>query len=77
MEKSFNKLSYTAKRETSEYNKYMKWHLELFRDDKSRLASQYFKTQNEMNRHIDRMVYRGKKGFPIGNHLSFTEYTQI
>ena len=77
MKNSFNKLSYTAKRETSQYNKYMKWHLECFRADNSLLSSQYFKTQKEMNQHIDRMIYSGKKGFPIGNHLSFTEYTQI
>ena len=77
MEKSFNKISYIAKRETSQYNKYMKWHLECFRADNSLLSSQHFKTQKEMNWHIDQMIYSGKRGFPIGNHLSFTEYMQI
>ena len=78
MANSFNKCSYTAKRETSQYNKRMKWHLETFRGDGGSLySSQYFKTQKEMNQHIERMIYRGKEGFPIGNYLSFTEYTQI
>ena len=76
MENSFNKCSYTAKRETSQYNKRMKWHLECFREDKSLLSSQYFKTQKEMILYIDHMKQRGRSGFPIGNHVSFTEYTQ-
>ena len=72
-----NKISYKITRKTSKYNKYMKWQLELFRKDNTRLSSQYFKTQKAAMESIKRAIYRGQKGFPIGNRLSYTDYIQL
>ena len=72
-----NKISYKITRKTSKYNKYMKWQLELFRSDNTRLSSQYFKTQKAAIENIERAIYRGQKGFPIGNGLSYTDYIQL
>ncbi len=69
-----SKVFYTIKRETSKYNKYMKWHLELFREDKTLLSSEYTKTQKEAKRIIERAVNSGKRGFPIGNRMTYTNY---
>ena len=72
-----NKAYYTLKRETSKYNKYMKWHVEYYRDDKTLLASDWFKTQKAAKQNIELSIYRGKKGFPIGDRMSFTEYEEL
>ena len=69
-----NKAYYTLKRETSKYNKYMKWHLEYFREDGSLLSSEYFKTKNAATISLNNAVLRGQQGFPIGDRLSFTNY---
>ena len=72
-----NKAYYTIKRETSKYNKHMKWHVEFYRDDKTPLASEWFKTQKQAQWCIDHSIWRGKQGFPIGNHISYTEYLPL
>ena len=68
---------YEIKRETSKYNKYMKWHLLLYREDKTLLSSMYHKTRKAAERDVDNSILRGKEGFPIGNRLYFTEYLPI
>jgi len=70
-------VGYKITRETSKYNKYMKWHLEYFRDNNSGLSSNWFKTQKEAIQNVERAIYRGKKGFPIGDRLSFTDYIAL
>ena len=77
MTKTFGKVFYTLKRETSKYNKYMKWHVEYYREDKTLNASEWFKTRKEAKQNIDHSIWRGQKGFPIGNSMSFTEYTPL
>ncbi len=72
-----NKAFYQIKRETSKYNKYMKWHLELFRENKTLLSSEYFRTEREALASIERSKQTGKEGFPIGDHLSYTDYTEM
>jgi len=74
---TINKVYYTIKRETSKYNKYMKWHLELYHEDKSLLSSEYCKTRKLAQNIIDRAIDRGRKGFPIGNRLSYSEYFEM
>jgi len=72
-----NKAYYTLKRETSKYNKYMKWHVQYYRYDKTPLASNWFKTQKEAQYHVDHSIWRGKQGFAIGDRISFTEYEEL
>ena len=73
MNDAFVKLS----RETSKYNKYMKWHVEYFRNDMSPLSSEWFRTQKRAKEAMEKAIDTGKRGFPIGNHLSYTEYQVI
>ena len=68
---------YEIKRETSKYNKYMKWHVSMFREDKSLLSSEHFKTQKEAISSIDRAKWRGQRGFPIGDKLFYTNYEEV
>jgi hypothetical protein len=72
-----NKAFVSLKRETSKYNKYMKWHVEYFRDDMSPLASQWYKTQTQAEQAIETSIWKGQKGFHIGNRISYTEYHRI
>ena len=72
-----NRISYRIERKTSKYNKYMKWHLETYREGGSLLSSDYFKTRKLAENTINRSIETGKKGFPIGNSLSFSEYHNI
>ncbi len=68
---------YEFKRETSKYNKYMKWHVVYYLDDKTPLASDWFRTEREAQESIEKAIYRGKAGFPIGEMMSYTEYRCI
>ncbi len=72
-----DKTFYTVTRETSKYNKYMKWHLQYYRENKTLLASQWFKTQKEAIARVDHSIWRGKQGFPIGNRMSYTDYEPL
>jgi len=74
MDQVYNTAYYTVKRETSEYNKYMKWHVLFYREDRTLLSSQHFKTQKDAQYCITHAIWKGQQGFPIGNHLSFTKY---
>ena len=69
--------TYSIRREDNKYNKYMKWHLEYYYDTGERLSSEWFKTQKEARQRADNAIYRGRKGFHIGDYVSFTEYTEI
>lgn len=72
-----NKGFIELRRETSKYNKYMKWRVITYREDMTLLASEYYRTRKKAEQHIETSVFRGKHGFPIGNRLSFTDYTMI
>ena len=70
-----NKAYYEIKRETSKYNKYMKWHVIYYYDDtKNVLSSMYFRTEKEAKYDVDHSIWKGKEGFPIGNRISYTDY---
>ena len=77
MDNCYNKGFYEIKRETSKYNKYMKWHLIFYREDKSMLASEYFRTEKEARASVEHSIWRGAQGFPIGNRMSYTSYQAI
>ena len=55
----------SLKRETSKYNKYMKWHL-IQTSENGSISSQYFKTKPETLRHL----HKPHRPMPIGNHMS-------
>jgi len=77
MKECHNKAFYKLKRETSQYNKYMKWHVEYFREDGSLLYSDWFKTEREGKANIEHSIWRGRQGFPIGDSMNYTEYIPI
>ena len=72
-----NKEIYEIVRESSKYNKYIKWFLRTYNENMKQLSSAGYKTRREAEEAVERMVKRGKEGFPIGDHLSYTEYTCI
>jgi len=63
---SLSKFQVTIKRESSQYNKYMKWHIETIVDGRP-LASEYCKTQPEAIRKLSEPT----RPMPIGNRISF------
>ncbi len=74
---SHNVAYYELLRETSKYNKYMRWHVKYYLENKTLVASDWFKTEREAQESIETAIYRGRQGFPIGKMLSFTEYRCI
>jgi len=56
----------TLKRETSKYNKYMKWHVEMVVDGHC-VSSEYFKTKPAAYRDLS----KPKQPIPIGNQFYF------
>lgn len=72
-----NKRFWEIRRETSQYNKYMKWHVLFYRADKTELASQWFKTEKKAQGCVEDSIRRGKEGFPIGNMMSYTTYEKL
>jgi Uri superfamily endonuclease len=76
MKKVYNKAYYNIKRETSQYNKFMKWHVQYYHDNMELLSSEWFKTQREAIANVEKSKWTGARGFPIGNHMSYTEYTE-
>jgi hypothetical protein len=72
-----NQAFYEIVREDSKYNKYIKWFVRTYHLDKTLLSSQGVKTRKEAEAIVERMIEQGKQGFPIGDHLSFTDYTCI
>ena len=71
------KFFYEVKRETSKYNKYMKWKVSFLREDKTQVSSLWYKTQKEALNSIELAKYNGQKGFPIGNKIYFTDYLPV
>jgi hypothetical protein len=72
-----NKVFYEIVRETSKYNKYIKWFLRTYHDDMKLLSSCGYRTRREAEKHMASMIEIGKEGFPIGDHLAYYEYTCI
>jgi len=67
---------YRIVRETSKYNKYMKWHLTFYHaDEKTILSSGWFKTEREAKESVDRMEKRDP--FPIGNSYQILEPKEL
>ncbi len=77
MKESHNEGFWEIKRETSQYNKYMKWHVLFYHADKTEYCSQWFKTEKQAQWCVDHSIWRGKKGFPIGDTMSYTTYQQL
>ncbi len=69
-------IPYTLKRETSKYNKYMKWHLTFYYEEGGAvLSSEWFKTERQARESVDRMKTRDP--FPIGNSYQILEPREI
>ena len=60
------------KRETSKYDKYMKWHM-LTISANNAMASEYFKSQPEALRYLN----KPRRPMPIGTRMSLTYITLI
>lgn len=70
-----DKRPYELRRETSQYNKYMKWRVIFYYSiGGTILASDYFRTRREAEYRIERMIRQGKEGFPIGNKIIYSDY---
>ena len=69
-----NIIKYDIKRETSKYNKYMKWNLNLFKEDGSNFGSRFFKTERDAKEYIELAKFEGLKGFPIGDRMAYYQY---
>ena len=67
---SYNTGHVTIIRETSKYNKYMKWHVVYNRDDETQLASQWFKTRKA----AVESVTQKRSPLPVGNGFTMTFY---
>ena len=77
MDNSHDKCFFKIERETSKYNKYMKWHLIYYREDMSVLASHFTKTEREAMENVKQSKEIGERGFPIGNRITYTTYDEI
>jgi hypothetical protein len=77
METITNTISYEIVRETSKYNKYIKWFYRTYREDGSVLSVTGYRTQKEALLAHDNAVFSGKVGFPVGNHISYTVYRAV
>jgi len=67
-EKKIQKVEYEIKRETSKYNKNMKWHLIYYSDLGKR--SEWFKTEKEAKKHVKNSIERGKEG-KFGTYMEY------
>lgn len=74
MKESRNTIYFEIVRETSKYNKYIKWFYRTYRKDGTPVSSCGYKTQKEAQAVHDRAVRIGQEGFPIGNMMSYTTY---
>ena len=72
-----NRIYYRITRHTSQYNKYMKWHQETFREDGTVASSCHYKTLKEAQDNINYSIKRGKEGFPIGMRLAYYKYVKM
>jgi len=69
---SISKANYSITRETSQYNKYMKWHL-IINFENGAKASNFFKTQKETIESV--MALR--RPLPIGDNMALSYYQQV
>jgi hypothetical protein len=74
MKESRNTIYFEIVRETSKYNKYIKWFYRTYREDGTLVSSGGYKTQKEAQATHDRAVRIGQEGFPIGNMVSYATY---
>lgn len=72
-----NQVLYEIIRETSKYNKYIKWFLRTYHVDKRLLSSTGYRTRKGAEEATQKMIEQGKRGFPIGDHISHTDYICI
>ncbi len=73
METETQIIKFEIKRESSQYNKYLKWHIICYREDGSMLSSEYTTTKKIAYQ----KVCNDKKPLPIGNRLVKTNYVEI
>lgn len=73
MEETHQTIKYRITRETSRYNKYMKWHVECFHDNGKLLSSNHTKTKKE----AEMRMSRPPRPIPVGNRLLFTHYKAL
>ena len=66
---SVSRATYEIRRETSQYNKYMKWHL-VARFQNGSLSSNYFKTR----RQAIECITKPQRPLPIGDRMCLTYY---
>ena len=66
-------IRYKIVRETSKYNKYIKWFAKCFRDDNTLLSSFGYRTEKEARKSI----IPKENPFPIGNRLIKFELQEI
>lgn len=69
-----NTVYFEIVRETSKYNKYIKWFYRTYRADMSLLSSGGYRTEKEARAVHQRAVMIGKEGFPIGDRISYTNF---
>jgi len=63
-------------RETSTYNRAIKWYLRNYHPDGQLFASLGFRTKHEALEQVRSDIYRGEKGFQIGNRTQYTHYIE-
>ena len=63
----------TIKRETSKYNKYMKWHVEIIHTETGSKASNHFKTKKEAVEYIN----QPHRPCPVGSNRMLLSYIKI
>lgn len=66
-------IRYRIIRETSKYNKYIKWFLRTFREDGTILSSAGYRTRKE----AVEIVTKPRRPMPIGNRFSVTFFEEI
>ena len=72
-----NRAFYEIIREGSKYNSYIKWYVRTYQSDMILISSFGYRTRKEAEFEVERMICQGKQGFPIGDYLSYTDYTCI
>lgn len=68
---------YKITRETSKYNKRMKWHIVFTTKDGSVFSSDWEPTQKEAIATVELAKWNGKRGFPIGDRIFYTDYEEL
>ena len=63
---------YEIKRETSKYNKYMKWHLISYSNDNRMISSEYYKTKKQAYQSIKK-----ESKLPVGDRILITQYKEL